>query len=129
MAEVDLTKPLTLRDICENTVNGKKLIEQYNILIFTTSGTIDTSDYNVYEFSHSQLGGDTSTNMDVLRLVYTTTPFDQIGALDNTQMKMHRYTEVANSNGGTLHNVMTVEKIQLKSKRDFLGNQGIIKHV
>lgn len=118
---------LTLQNIADASVlskNNKALIEYYNLLIFTKSGTIDTSDYNCYSFGGTKIAGDSSAKTVKLGKALKAT-----GAGFGDNSLLSKLVMVADTPVSTTNGVHTVEKIQIKSVRNFLGNQEIIKKI
>lgn len=98
-------------------------ILEYNLIISTTSGTVDTSTYNIVDFSDTEVGGlssvvDRNQENGCIMLAYNPKGPQKIGRNELKKDSGFK-TMVIPFN--------TIESIKIKSKRNFLMNQVDIK--
>lgn len=101
-------KKLTLEDV-------KNDFTKYNFIISTTSGTYDTSIYNLCGYNASKLGPEEGVLTGTGPMLFLGYNSQGTGQLNITTLKpKDRYAVILKE---------TVQEIKVKSVRNFLGNQ------
>ena len=103
-----------------NIDDVKTNFKDYNFLIFTKMGTIDTTDYNACKLwsSAGAFGGETNINSYALIKTKTDKKITSV-----TNPDIYEKILIIYENKGTVQGTNTITNIIVKSKRNFLGNQ------
>lgn len=128
-------KKLKISDVHDN-------FKDYNFLIFTNMGTVDTSEYDVCIKKQEAVMGSPATTQKYqfikkrpVTAKATTTGFDgrDMDNKSETSVAIDAiitlYDDILSSDGTPHVGLSMIEKILVKSKRNFLGNQTPDKYV
>ena len=108
-----------------NSYDAEKIADkaqQYNLIIYTTQGTFDTTTYNLSASATEKISNAVQDNVigKTLVLAYNPKGAVKITHSDATDLgkSKHKIIEIVDK---------SITKVIVKSKRDFLGNQGTFK--
>lgn len=142
---LNTTTKLTLKDVYDN-------FDKYNFLIFTNMGTVDTSDFNACKLPTDQIFGDSAQDkklvlykkapinakLSATHIGFETTDMDGSQMSDTyTDVYIEKYVyliddfmhQIHGGSKNTKEHAHMVQKILVKSVRNFLENQEKIQKI